>query len=89
MKKATNLYKAILTLAVIVSLGGAMPACAADWHGHARQARDWHNRHWHNGRTVYDSGGYVTYAPPLVEPPPPVYYAQQPGINVVVPLNFR
>ncbi len=95
MKKSTNLYRAVLTLTVISGLCGAAltPAWADrdDWHGHAREAREWHQRHWHHGRVVYENGEpYVTYAPPVVvEPPPPAYYPPEPGLNIVVPLNFR
>jgi len=96
MKMTTRLCKtlsgAILALAVVAGLNNAAQADRDDWHGHAREAREWHHRHWHNGRIIYeDNEPYVTYAPPLVvEPPPPVYYPpEQPGLNIVVPLNIR
>ena len=49
----------------------------------ARDDRDWrgHERHAHWGHP-----GYV-YAPPVVyAPPPPV---ESPGLNLIIPFNFR
>ena len=95
-KTANRVITALMVFSCLSSM--AAPAWAdrddrhrEDWHSHAREAREWHHRHWHNGRTVYDDREpYVTYAPPvIVEPPPPVVEESEPGVNIVVPLNFR
>lgn len=91
-RKALNRVAA--ALAVIFCVNGMVMAARAekgDWHDHARAAHEWRHNHWRNGHIIYGGGEpYVTYAPPLVvEPPPPAYYAPQPGVSIVVPLNFR
>jgi hypothetical protein len=92
MKKAMRLYTPVFAIAFCLC-SAAVTAWADrdDWRQHSRDAREWHNGHWHNGHVVYEnSDPYVTYAPPLViEPPPPAYYAPQPGLSIVVPLHIR
>jgi hypothetical protein len=75
-----------VTLGLIVAVAVASPAHAydrgrpdRDWRGHEYRAHhDWHGPH--------GPGPGVVYAPPVVySPPPPV----SPGINLILPLNFR
>lgn len=101
MKKTTFLY--VLAFIVSVSLLHSTHAMADrydrvwhdngrdGWREHAREAHEWHHRHWHNGHVIYEENEpYVTYAPPVVVPPPPEYdYDQQPSLNFVVPLNVH
>ena len=65
----------------VVSFGSA--AKADDWHRHEVEARGYHRGHPYYGHPVI---AQPVYAPPVVvaEPPPP-----SPGINLVLPLNFR
>jgi hypothetical protein len=80
-----SVVMAVSALAVLGALGLSAPAMADDhrggdrgWEDHARHARD-----WHRGHPVYDPG--VVYAPPpVVYGPPP-----SPGINLILPLDFR
>jgi len=83
--KGLGFKKIALTAAVAFFMTGAFSTLAMaddhDWRGHEVHARDWHRGHPH-----YDP--HVVYAPPVVySPPPPVM--ESPGINLVIPLNFR
>ena len=60
------------------------------WHEHEREAHEWHHRHWREGHVIYEQNEpYVTYAPPVVMPPPDEYYDEQPSANFVVPLYIH
>jgi hypothetical protein len=59
----------------------AAPAHADDRHRHGPPPR-----HWHRPHPVYVAPQTV-YAPPPVVYPPPAPVA--PGINLVIPFNFR
>jgi hypothetical protein len=99
MKKTAWLY--VLAFMVPLGLHGLQAAWAdrddrnwhdgrEGWHQHAREAHEWHNRHWHDGRVIYERNEpYVTYAPPVVVPPPDYDYEAQPSVNFVVPLNIH
>jgi hypothetical protein len=99
VKKSSRVLAAV---AFVIAVGPAFvhPAKAHDddggrgrghdrgWHGE-RHEREWHDhewrmRHWHEAVVVPPPG--VVYTPPAVvyAPPPP-----PPGINLIVPLNFR
>lgn len=55
-------------------------------HGGGDEHGDWHDR----GRGGYGNGYGYSYAQPVYAPPP-VYITplQSPGINLVLPINFR
>jgi len=77
--------RTVLALVMIFGLIGTAKAEDREWRGHARDARAWHNHYVHHGRPIMygQADPYVVYAPPTeVEPP-------EPGINVILPLNFR
>jgi hypothetical protein len=92
-KNTSRLRQSVLAvlsaLLVLTALGAAVSASARDdrgWDDHARRARDWHQGH----RSPYDYG--YAYSPGVVYAPPPVVYAPpppSPGINLVIPLDFR
>ena len=94
MKTTTLTHRVSVTKAVTIGLFGvllSMPSLTvahADprghydrgWEAHEVHARrDWHRPHPHP---------YAVYSPPVVyAPPPPV--EESPGINLILPLNFR
>jgi hypothetical protein len=83
-----------IALAAILLLAGATvrPALAEehgrgemrgnrheDWREHEVHAREWHRHH------VIREPGVIYAPPPIYSPPPP----PSPGINLILPLNFR
>lgn len=84
-KTANRVITTLMAFSCLSSIAAPAWAARDDWRKHATDAREWHHRHLHNGRIVYDNGEPdVTFAPPLVVEPPPAS-----GLNIVVPLNIR
>lgn len=59
---------------------GRAAAGARDWRGH--EGRNQHD--WHGGGGYAPAG--VIYAPPVVYAPPQY---EEPGLNLIIPLNIR
>jgi hypothetical protein len=75
-----------LALGVLLITVAAASAHAVDQRGHGRPTggdRDWRQ---HEGRRHGYSEPGVVYAPPVVYTPPQY---EEPGFNLIVPLNFR
>jgi hypothetical protein len=75
---------------VLTTLGATVTVSAANrqendrresWGEHERQTRGWRRVH---PEPYYYNQGYVYAPPPVVYYPPP-----SPGINLILPLNFR
>jgi hypothetical protein len=89
MKK--KLFALAMITSIVISFAGTAQADHdghdQGWHGHEKDARNWHQHHIHHGRYVpapryEEEDPYVVYAPPMVVEPPS-------GINVVFPINIR
>jgi hypothetical protein len=63
-----------------IALTGQAKADDRDWNRHEVYARHWHRAHPHPVPVITP-----VYAPPVVYAPPP----PSPGINLILPLNFR
>ena len=84
--KGSKLF-AVMALCLIANTAFIQPAKADDW-----RHDDWHHDHWHDRAWHRHHPGWGVYQPGVVYAPAPVVYAPpppSPGINLVVPLNFR
>lgn len=89
-----QMQKAMKALAfgIILAIAVTGLAHAADQHARGRPAagaRDWRGHEEHNRRDWHGSGyapAGVIYAPPVVYAPPQY---EAPGLNLIIPLNFR
>jgi len=90
MKNILSISGVAFGIALVMAVTG--PAHADDHHARGRPAagaRDWRG---HEGRNQHDwhGPGYapagVIYAPPVVYAPPQY---EAPGLNLIIPLNFR
>ncbi len=98
-KRATNSrhLALVIGLAALLAGGIASTAHADGWREHRWREHEWREHMWRE-RAGWGYGyGYA--APPVVVAPPPAIYAPPPvvvappvpppGLNIVLPLNFR
>lgn len=83
---------AYATVILAVSIGPTLAANQPHDDKHDNRGHDDRGRHddphWHNDGGYYYAAPAPVYAPPPVYYSPPQYYSS-PGINIVLPLNFR